>query len=63
MDYSLLQDKPTYADLAIFQALDLVSSFDKDIKTKYPTMNALAERVAARPNVKAYLDKRPQLPF
>ena len=53
----------TYADLAVLNALDLVVKFDPEIGSKYPALQGLAERIAARPNIAPYLKKRKETMF
>jgi glutathione S-transferase len=57
----------TYADLSLFQIVDgLRYAFPKRMKAferKIPGLVGLHERVAARPNVKAYLASDRRIPF
>ncbi|EGG18416.1 putative glutathione S-transferase [Cavenderia fasciculata] len=52
----------TYADVAVFHALDYFKFAGVDLlgdATKYPTLNTLTKSVSEIPSLKAYLDKRP----
>ncbi|MBS7458640.1 glutathione S-transferase [Coralloluteibacterium stylophorae] len=57
----------SYADLSLFQVVDgLRYAFPKTMQAlapKIPHVLALAEAVAARPNIKAYLDSERRLPY
>ncbi|CAK8674281.1 hematopoietic prostaglandin D synthase-like [Clavelina lepadiformis] len=59
----LVGKKLTYVDLGFWNFCDIVSVFDKTFLTKFPTLDALCKRVAARPNIKKYLENRPPTPF
>lgn len=63
----LLGDKLTYADLSLFQVIEgLHYAFPQAVGrmgAKYPLLHALRDRVAARPNVKAYLASPRRLAF
>jgi glutathione S-transferase len=65
-DY-LLGDQLTYADLSLFQLIEgLRYAFPETlarIDAGYPLLGALRDRVAARPNIKAYLASKRRLPF
>ena len=52
-----------YADLAVMNALDLVVRFDPEIRSKYPALQGLVERIAARPKIATYLKKRKETMF
>ncbi|MGY3468602.1 glutathione S-transferase [Bradyrhizobium sp. LM6.11] len=59
--------KLTYVDLSLFQIVDglryafpkRMKAFEKDI----PGLVGLRDRVAARPNIKAYLESERRIPF
>jgi glutathione S-transferase len=59
--------KATYADLSLFQIVEgLRYAFPKRMKTferKIPGLVGLHDRVAARPNIKAYLASERRIPF
>lgn len=63
----LVGDKPTYADLSLFQVIDgLRYAFPnamKRLEGEYPALGALRDRVAARPNIAAYLASPRRIPF
>lgn len=63
----LVGDKPTYADLSLFQVIEgLRYAFPnamKRLEGEYPALSALRERVAARPNIAAYLASPRRIPF
>lgn len=63
----LVGDKPTYADLSLFQVIDgLRYAFPnamKRLEGDYPALGALHARVAARPNIAAYLASPRRIPF
>ena len=63
----LVGDKPTYADLSLFQVVDgLRYAFPnamKRLEGEYPALTALHARVAARPNIAAYLASPRRIPF
>jgi glutathione S-transferase len=65
-DY-LLGDKPTYADLSLFQVVaGLRYAFPKAlarIDAGYPLLAALCDRVARRPRIAAYLASGRRIPF
>jgi glutathione S-transferase len=59
--------KPTYADLSLFQIVEgMRYAFPKTMKTfepKVPGLIGLRDRVAERPNIKAYLDSDRRIAF
>ncbi|CAK8674280.1 unnamed protein product [Clavelina lepadiformis] len=55
----LVGKKLTYVDLAFWNFCDVLSDFDKTFLTNFPTLDALCKRVAARPNIKKYVENRP----
>ncbi len=59
--------KVTYVDLSLFQIVEgLRYAFPKRMKTferEIPTLAGLRDRVAERPNIKAYLDSDRRIPF
>jgi glutathione S-transferase len=59
--------RPTYVDLSLFQIVDgLRYAFPKRMKafeTNIPGLVGLHDRVAARPNIKAYLASERRIPF
>ncbi|WP_322518059.1 glutathione S-transferase [Rhodopseudomonas palustris] len=59
--------KPTYADLSLFQIVaGMRYAFPRGMKKlerKLPGLIGLHDRVAARPNIKAYLDSARRIPF
>lgn len=63
----LVGDKPTYADLSLFQVIEgLRYAFPnamKRLEGEYPALGALRNRVAARPNIAAYLASPRRIPF
>ena len=63
----LVSDKPTYADLSLFQVVaGLRYAFPNAMKRlggEYPALGALHDRVAARPNIAAYLASPRRIPF
>jgi len=63
----LVGDKPTYADLSLFQVVEgLRYAFPnamKRLEGEYPALTALRDRVAARPNIAAYLASKRRVPF
>ena len=63
----LVGDKPTYADLSLFQVIEgLRYAFPnamKRLEGEYPALPALRDRVAARPNIAAYLASSRRIPF
>jgi glutathione S-transferase len=63
----LVGDKPTYADLSLFQVIEgLRYAFPnamKRLEGEYPALGALRDRVAARPNIAAYLASPRRIPF
>ena len=63
----LLGDKLTYADLSLFQAIEgLHYAFPNTVgrmDAKYPLLHGLRDRVAARPNIEAYLASPRRLAF
>ncbi|WP_020654142.1 glutathione S-transferase [Massilia niastensis] len=60
-------DRLTYADLSLFQVIEgLRYAFPKAMQlteTEYPALGALRDRVAARPNIAAYLASERRIPF
>ena len=65
-DY-LNRDQASYADLSLFQAVEgLRYAFPNalaQLRQHYPHLAALAERMAARPNIAAYLASPRRIPF
>jgi glutathione S-transferase len=65
-DY-LLGESVTYADLSLFQAIEgLAYAFPKATAralAAHPNLEALRQRVAARPRIAAYLGSQRRLPF
>ncbi len=63
----LVGDKPTYADLSLFQVIEgLRYAFPnamKRLEGDYPALTALRKRVAARSNIAAYLASPRRIPF
>ena len=63
----LVGDKPTYADLSLFQVIEgLRYAFPnamKRLEGEYPALGALRDRVAARPNIASYLASPRRIPF
>ncbi|CAK8674278.1 unnamed protein product [Clavelina lepadiformis] len=59
----LIAKRLTLADLAIFHFSDVARVIDANFITKYPTLDALCKRVAARPSIKKYLENRPKTPL
>lgn len=63
----LVGDKPSYADLSLFQVIEgLRYAFPnamKRLEGEYPALGALRNRVAARPNIAAYLASPRRIPF
>jgi glutathione S-transferase len=63
----LVGDKPSYADLSLFQVIEgLRYAFPnamKRLEGEYPALGALRDRVAARPNIAAYLASPRRIPF
>lgn len=63
----LTGDKPSYADLSLFQVVEgLRYSFPvsmSKIDAGYPLVVALCERVAKRPRIAAYLKSKRRIPF
>ncbi|QOY93170.1 glutathione S-transferase [Massilia sp. UMI-21] len=63
----LVGDKPGYADLSLFQVMEgLRYAFPnamKRLEGDYPALVALRDRVAARPNIAAYLASPRRIPF
>ena len=63
----LVGDKPSYADLSLFQVIEgLRYAFPnamKRLEGDYPALSALRDRVAARPNIAAYLASSRRIPF
>ncbi|MGH8854591.1 MAG: glutathione S-transferase [Telluria sp.] len=63
----LVGDKPTYADLSLFQVVEgLRYAFPnamKRLEGDYPALALLRDRVAARPNIAAYLASPRRIPF
>ncbi|SFC13552.1 glutathione S-transferase [Massilia yuzhufengensis] len=63
----LVGDKPTYADLSLFQVIEgLRYAFPnamKRLEGEYPALALLRDRVAARPNIAAYLASPRRIPF
>ena len=60
-------DKLSYADLSLFQVIEgLRYAFPKAMKRmerEYPALTSLRDRVAARPNIAAYLTSNRRIPF
>lgn len=65
-DY-LLGERISYADLSLFQVIEgLRYAFPnamKGVEQEYPVLTALRDRVAARPNIAAYLASSRRIPF
>jgi len=63
----LVGDKPSYADLSLFQVIEgLRYAFPnamKRLEGEFPALGALRDRVAARPNIAAYLASSRRIPF
>ncbi|MCA1245014.1 glutathione S-transferase [Massilia sp. MS-15] len=63
----LAGDRPSYADLSLFQVVDgLRYAFPnamKRLEGEYPALAALHARVAARPNIAAYLASPRRIPY
>jgi glutathione S-transferase len=63
----LVGDKLTYADLSLFQVIEgLRYAFPNaaaKAEAQYRNLGALRDRVAARPNIAAYLASKRRLPF
>lgn len=63
----LVGDKLSYADLSLFQVIEgLRYAFPKAtrrMENEYPALTALRDRVAARPNIAAYLASDRRIPF
>lgn len=63
----LVGDKLTCADLSLFQVIEgLRYAFPKAMRRMerdYPALSALRDRVAARPNIAAYLASSRRIPF
>ena len=63
----LVGDKLSYADLSLFQVIEgLRYAFPKAMKRmerEYPALTSLRDRVAARPNIAAYLTSNRRIPF
>ncbi|MBQ5949499.1 glutathione S-transferase [Massilia sp. ST3] len=63
----LVGDKLTYVDLSLFQVIEgLRYAFPKAtqrMEREYPALTALRDRVAARPNIAAYLASDRRIPF
>jgi glutathione S-transferase len=63
----LLGDRLGYADLSLFQVIEgLNYAFPKamtDVAPDFPNLAMLRDRVAARPNIAAYLASPRRLPF
>jgi len=57
----------TYADLSLFQVIEglryAYPNTMKQIETEYPVLGQLRDRVAARPNIAAYLASERRIPF
>lgn len=66
-DHWLVGDQRSYVDLSLFQVVaGLTYAFPNAMRrlaTEIPRVLALAERVAARPNIAAYLASPRRLPF
>ena len=63
----LVGDKLSYADLSLFQLIEgLRYAFPKAMRRmerEYPALGSLRDRVAARPNIAAYLASNRRIPF
>lgn len=63
----LVGDKLSYADLSLFQVIEgLRYAFPKAMRRmeqEYPALTSLRDRVAARPNIAAYLASDRRIPF
>jgi glutathione S-transferase len=63
----LVGDRLTYADLSLFQVIEgLRYAFPKAaarVEAKHRGLGALRDRVAARPNIAAYLASKRRIPF
>jgi glutathione S-transferase len=63
----LVGDAPTYADLSLFQVIEgLRYAFPNAaarVEADHPNLGALRDRVAARPNIAAYLSSPRRIPF
>ena len=46
------------ADYAEFDILDILSSWNPGCLDKFPTLKAYKERMAARPGVKKYMERK-----
>jgi len=53
----------TYIDIAMMNLMMTLEDLNKGFKKNYPTLNALCDRVQARPNIKKWLDTRPKTQF
>ncbi|CAK8674276.1 glutathione S-transferase 1-like [Clavelina lepadiformis] len=53
----------TYADLYLLQMSEAIGYFDKDLMKKFPSLDALIARVKNLPNIKNWLEKRPNTDF
>jgi glutathione S-transferase len=63
----LTGERLTYADLSLFQVIEglryAYPNTMKQIETEYPVLGQLRDRVAARPNIAAYLASERRIPF
>jgi len=53
----------TYADIAVFRSFNFFSVGNPECMKAYPQLQALCDRVAARPLIAEYLKKRPKTDF
>ena len=53
-------DSLSYADLYLYF---LIENVEADLLSKYPLLSAHKEKIANRPQIAAYLAKRPVTPF
>jgi len=56
-------DNVSVADIAFFRVMEILEAGQPDILKDAPLLKALADRVAARPNIAAYLKARPPSPW
>ncbi|XP_050728153.1 hematopoietic prostaglandin D synthase-like [Eriocheir sinensis] len=59
----LTSGKVTWGDLALGLTMSGLKKFDEEVLKKYPSVEALVERVVALPKIKEWNDKQSQLPF
>jgi glutathione S-transferase len=58
-DY-LLGSSRTYADLVLFAHLNAIHTIEPDCLVPFPLLKAHYSRIATRPKIQAYINKRPQ---